>query len=101
MTDAILVLNAGSSTDQVSLFARTEPELTLVTHGQIEGLATTPRFTAQGPDGHEPTRHEWPADTVLGHDAAVAWIVGWLKQRCAARYLLVAAGHRVVHGGVA
>ena len=50
MTDAILVLNAGSSSIKFSVFdprARLDPSL----RGQVEGLYTAPRFTAKDATG--------------------------------------------------
>ena len=99
MNDAILVLNAGSSSVKFSLFARTADGPTLAAHGQVEAVNSSPRFMATGPDGGV-EKHIWPVGTPLGHDGAVGHIVEWLKAHCAADYRLVAAGHRVVHGGV-
>jgi acetate kinase len=88
MNDAILVLNAGSSSLKFSLYAEA-----LVASGQISGLYTEPRFVAGK------TEKRWPAGTKLGHDAALAHIVDWLKATHGAEYRLAAVGHRVVHGG--
>ena len=43
MTDAILVLNAGSSSIKFSLFSQGGPELAPVAGGQVEGIYTEPR----------------------------------------------------------
>ena len=48
MTDAILVLNAGSSSIKFSLFAERGADLALVASGQVEGIDTAPRFVGQG-----------------------------------------------------
>ena len=47
MTDAIVVLNAGSSSFKFSLFATSGQDLALVARGQAEGLYTSPRFVAK------------------------------------------------------
>ena len=88
MRDAILVLNAGSSSIKFSLYAES-----LVANGQIAGIYTEPRFVAPG------TEKKWPAGTKLGHDGALAHIVEWLKMAHGNEYRLAAVGHRVVHGG--
>src|SRR5262245_32731435 len=100
MQDAILVLNAGSSSVKFSLFACTDGDPALVAHGQVEAVHTAPHFAATGPAGHAPAEHAWPKGTKLGHDGAVAHVVDWLKETCAGAYHLAAVGHRVVHGGV-
>jgi acetate kinase len=89
MKDAILVLNAGSSSIKFSLYAES-----LVASGQIGGIYTEPRFSARG--GAE---KKWPPGTKLGHEGALAHIVDWLKIAHGAEYRLAAVGHRVVHGG--
>ena len=45
-TDAILVLNAGSSSLKLSVFTTGADELALELRGQLEGLYTSPRFAA-------------------------------------------------------
>jgi acetate kinase len=88
MTDAILVLNAGSSSIKFSLYAES-----LVANGQVAGIYTEPRFVAPG------TEKKWPAGTKLGHEGALAHIVEWLKTAHGKEHRLAAVGHRVVHGG--
>src|SRR5207249_3789669 len=75
MPDALLVLNAGSSSLKFSLYAG-GGEPTLLSHGQIEGLVGD-----------------------LHRDDAVDQVLGKL-QSTLATHTLRAVGHRVVHGGV-
>ena len=100
MTDAILVLNAGSSSIKFSLFAEAGIEPALVARGQIEGIDTSPHFIAQDATGQTVSEQRWAQDTQLGHDGAVAHIGDWLQATYAGQHQLVAVGHRVVHGGV-
>ena len=51
MSDAIIVVNAGSSSLKFSAYAVAESELNLEARGQIEGLGTSPRFRAKDGDG--------------------------------------------------
>jgi len=44
--DAVLVLNAGSSSIKLSVFAESAGELALELRGEVEGLYTAPRFVA-------------------------------------------------------
>jgi len=99
MTDAILVLNAGSSSIKFSLFAEAGREPAIVARGQIEGIDTSPHFIAQDATGQTTSEQRWAQGTKLGHDGAVAHIGDWLQATYAAQHRLAAVGHRVVHGG--
>jgi acetate kinase len=99
VTDAILVLNAGSSSIKFSLFAERGAELALVARGQVEGIYTEPHFTANDVAGHRASEKRWAAGDTLGHDGALAHVIDWLKAAHGGDHRLTAAGHRVVHGG--
>jgi len=99
MDDAILVLNAGSSSIKFSLFADGADELALVAGGQMAAIHNSPQFVARDASGAKLAEKRWPAQTQLGHEAALAHIVDWLKTTHGERYRLAAVGHRVVHGG--
>jgi len=101
MTDAILVLNAGSSSIKFSAFGRRDAELDLIARGQVEGLGTAPRFIAKDAGGNTAGEKRWPAGERVGHDGAFAEIADWLRQRGRGDYRLAAVGHRVAHGGEA
>ena len=101
MTDAILVLNAGSSSLKFSVFldrAGTAPQLAL--RGQIEGILTAPSFVARDASGATLAESGPGAAMQPGHEGAAGFLLDWLEQRLGAERL-VAAGHRVVHGGLA
>jgi acetate kinase len=99
MADAILVLNAGSSSIKFSLFLDKGGELEPRLSGLLEGLYTAPRFTAKDAGGASLGEKKWGEGARLGHDGAIAHLVEFLgAQR--AEHRLVAVGHRVVHGGL-
>jgi acetate kinase len=100
VTDAILVLNGGSSSIKFSLFAEAGVEAAVVANGQIESLDTIPHFIAKNSAGQTAGEKRWAQGTTLGHDGAVAHIMDWLKTTYGSQHRLVAVGHRVVHGGV-
>ncbi|MDF3836155.1 acetate/propionate family kinase [Cupriavidus basilensis] len=101
----ILVVNAGSSSVKVSVYAvpeaahaDTDINPVLSAHGQIEGIGVAPRLTASMADGRAVADERFPVAQVADHDAAFRLI----------RLVLsiglrdtppVAIGHRVVHGG--
>ena len=99
MADAILVLNAGSSSIKYSLFVDSAGEPGFRLGGQIEGLYTSPRFTARDAARASLGERTWPEGTRLGHDGGIAHLIEFL-QGFRGEYRLVAVGHRVVHGGL-
>jgi acetate kinase len=98
MADALLVLNAGSSSIKFSVFAESGGELNVVFRGQIEGLYTAPAFSASNAAGDSLAKFTWEKGTRLGHEGGVSHIVDFLREHRES-YRLVAVGHRVVHGG--
>src|SRR5262249_45412075 len=96
--DAILVLNAGSSSVKLSVFAAGAGDLALELRGQIEGLYVAPRFAAHDLAGQVVAEKSWTR-TTLGHDGAVEYLGDFLERYLAGRRLQ-GVGHRVVHGGL-
>jgi acetate kinase len=103
MADLILVLNAGSSSLKFRGYdvgdydaGGSAPQLLL--RGQIEGLYTEPHFTRLERGGRPPRRKPLAGRHPLGHDGAIAYIGDFLRSH-GEGHRLVAAGHRVVHGG--
>ncbi len=98
MTNAILTLNAGSSSIKFSLFEiATSAALKLVSQGMTEAIGPEQHFIAKAPDGKIITEERWtPKDQhflpVLEH------MIGWTEAHLGADRLS-AVGHRVVHGG--
>lgn len=101
MRDAILVLNAGSSSVKFSLYAGDEagdaPGPLL--RGQIDRLAGPARFVATDRTGAVVGARDWPRQAVLTHAAAIRYLLDFIARDASHR--LVAVGHRVVHGGAA
>lgn len=97
---AVLVINAGSSSLKFALFP-TEPELASspALSGQIEGIGATPELSAKDARGqrfHEPVDACGSLDEQ--HRGALTHLFGWLTEHNPALDI-VAAGHRIVHGG--
>ena len=97
MSNAIAVLNAGSSSLKFSLFAAAGEALDAVASGQVEALYTAPHFVAKDAAGKRLDDQRW--DRSLGHEGALAHILDWLKAHHGEGGRLAAVGHRVVHGG--
>lgn len=99
MASAVLVLNAGSSSLKFSVFVQGEPPQPLL-RGQLEGLFTQPRFTARDQAGRQIGEKGWGSNTRLGHDGAMEFLFSWGRGEVLGSHRIVAAGHRVVHGGL-
>jgi acetate kinase len=96
--DAILVVNSGSSSIKLAVFAERAGELTFMLRGEVEGLYTAPRFVAKDPSGFVVADRSWQG-TTLGHDGAVEYLSDFLKHHLE-DHRLASVGHRVVHGGL-
>lgn len=98
MTNAIVVLNAGSSSVKFSLYIARGEDLELETHGYIEGIYGGARFVSKSPDGTQRARMSWPEGVALGHEGALDHLVAYLRTELG-HSKLIGIGHRVVHGG--
>jgi acetate kinase len=99
VADAILVLNAGSSSLKFSVFLDEDRPQTLLS-GQIEELLTRPRFEVRDAAGNVVGAKEWETGTNLGHHGAIEFLLTRGRGEALAGHRIVAAGHRVVHGGM-
>lgn len=100
MSDAIIVLNAGSSSLKFSLYGAAHEELNLVAKGQIEGLGTSPRFKAKDQQGCTlADASPEGAPKSFGHPEAFAHLARWARAQYAGQLLPIAVGHRMAHGG--
>jgi acetate kinase len=96
--DAILVVNAGSSSLKFQLFATgTGDDLKRLIKGQMDGVGTRPRLRAELADGKPLIDRTYAANEVADLPAAIAVTAAWLRET--QKVELAAVGHRVVHGG--
>jgi acetate kinase len=96
--DAILVVNAGSSSVKFQIFGNEEAgALPRLIKGQIDGIGTRPRLSAEGSDSSLLIDRTYAPDKVPDLPAAIAVVASWLRETQS--FNLVAVGHRVVHGG--
>jgi len=98
VSDAILVLNAGSSSIKFSVFpSHDQPNRQdIMCEGECEGIGHRVHFTAKDRAGASLV-DEYLAEGT-NHEEALAALLRWLEDRFT-DHQLVAAGHRVVHGG--
>ncbi len=100
MTEAILVINAGSSSLKFSVFLDSSEDPTLLMHGEIEDIMAQAHFVARDANGTTVDEKTWPPGTALGHRGAMEYFFDWTKTRHLSDHCIKAAGHRVVHGGL-
>jgi acetate kinase len=99
MADAILVINAGSSSIKFSLFVARGGSLDATVRGQVEGLFTDPHFVAKDAAGAVVSEKSWGKGARLGHDGGLDHLAGFIRGELA-DHRLAGVGHRVVHGGL-
>lgn len=98
MPNAVLSLNAGSSSVKFALFeVEGEDGLLAISHGSVEGIGTAPHFVAKDPTGAVLSERRWdkadaPREELL--DALLGWVDTHLGDE-----RLIGIGHRIVHGG--
>ncbi|HKS88828.1 MAG TPA: acetate/propionate family kinase [Stellaceae bacterium] len=99
MADALLALNAGSSSLKFALYRIGGADrLARTATGQIEGIGTAPHLTARDAAGEACFEHRWPDGARLGHEVLFGELFGRIE-RLLGGERLVAVGHRIVHGG--
>jgi acetate kinase len=100
MTDAVLVLNAGSSSLKFQVFDLTGRALAMQLRGQIEGIPRAARFVVKDASGTLLVSRELGEAEGRDHAACLVFLASWLRRESASRFRLAAVGHRVSHGGL-
>lgn len=96
MADSILVLNAGSSSIKFALFD-IKDGLHSTVEGEAEGIGTAPHLVIKE-NGTPVLDKNWPHDASLGYEPLLNEILDWIETHLDGDKL-IAAGHRIVHGG--
>jgi acetate kinase len=96
--DAILVVNAGSSSVKFQIFdpARAGEPRRLV-KGQMDGIGSRPRLRASTSDGSHIFDKSFASHEIASVSAAITAVAAWLRETQS--FTLIGVGHRVVHGG--
>jgi acetate kinase len=100
MREAVLSINAGSSSIKFALFglAGERSELELISGGKIEGIGSRPRLIARDAGNRVLVERRWE-DQSLSYGLFLNELLGWIEP-LSSKYRVVGIGHRVVHGGV-
>jgi len=96
--DAILVVNAGSSSVKFQIFdQRASGDPQRLIKGQFDGIGTRPRLRAEARDGKPLIDKTYTAKEIADVATAIGAAGNWLRET--QKIELGAVGHRVVHGG--
>ena len=96
MAEAILSLNAGSSSIKFALFEiKDSGQLTASSRGEVDAIASAPRFSARDARGVVLLDENWARQAF---DGLMGKVITWIEARLGSDRL-IAVGHRVVHGG--
>jgi acetate kinase len=100
MNKYLLVINAGSSSIKFAIYQKEASSAGLLADaaGQIEGISSQPRFTVKNSSDDVLVDRKLTADEARNHMDAITIIRAWLSEYLTDGILL-AVGHRVVHGG--
>ena len=99
MTDAIIVVNAGSTSLKFGAYGMDAAgTLPLLCRGQIDNMQGDPHFIAKNAGGKPLDAHEWGEGHSIDQNTALRFVVTWLEANIP-ELKVVAAGHRVVLGG--
>ena len=99
MSEALLTLNAGSSSLKFAVFTpRENSELVPLLQGQLAGIGGEAVFSTDHSDGSDNSRADTHLKAIPDHASAIQYTLNWLNQQLGDK-TIIAAGHRVVHGG--
>ncbi len=100
MKDAIVVFNSGSTSLKFGAYGvGASSALSLLCVGRIDGLQGSPHFVVKDAAGELMDAHKWGEGDAIDHAAALHYVITWLKASLAETHI-VAAGHRIVLGGM-
>jgi acetate kinase len=94
--DAVLTLNAGSSSLKFALY-ETGPALQRIAAGEVENIGAAPHLRIYA-GGAVALEHRWPDHAPLTHEDLLGTVLGWVETHLGPERL-IGCGHRIVHGG--
>jgi len=97
LPNAVLALNAGSSSLKFALFDAGK-KMELLSKGEIEEIDTAPHFVAQDGEGAPISETLWSGNAPANRAGLLDSLLQW-TDRHLGNTKLIAVGHRVVHGG--
>lgn len=98
MSEALFVVNAGSSSIKFKLYRAVGHDVALILGGALDGIGARPRLHAKDEAGNVLIDRSFAPDEVAKASDAQHAIGDWIVP-CLAEHELIGVGHRVVHGG--
>ncbi|MBA6342551.1 acetate/propionate family kinase [Colwellia sp. MB02u-10] len=99
MNDAVLVINAGSSSIKFALYDFSTPNSQALLSGKVVNIGQRPTLYAIDAKGNDLTNNDLAAfNDQTTHETLIQWLLEWLNHHNQG-YEIKAVGHRVVHGG--
>jgi acetate kinase len=98
MSRAVVSLNSGSSSIKFALFTLGPDGPQHAAAGKLEGIGTAPHLVARDKEGTILVDRGWDNGAGLTHEALLQDLFAWARDHLP-DHDIVAAGHRVVHGG--
>ncbi|SHO63402.1 acetate kinase [Pseudoxanthobacter soli DSM 19599] len=98
MTEALFVINAGSSSIKFKLYGVAGGDLDLILGGAFDGIGSKPRLKVRDHDGATLVERSYETAEVPDAEAAQHAVSDWLIPHIG-DLRIVGVGHRVVHGG--
>jgi acetate kinase len=95
----VVTLNAGSSSIKFALFELDDGEPHALALGLVESVNGVRHIKVRGPDGAVLFEEHWDGGDEKFHTDALRHVLAW-RQSAFPDAQVVAAGHRVVHGGL-
>jgi acetate kinase len=100
VSDAIFVVNVGSTSLKFAAYGvGAAGSLSLLCGGEIDNMQDDPHFVVKDAAGKPLAAHEWGQGHAIDHKTALHFVITWLEANLA-DMKVVAAGHRVVLGGI-
>lgn len=99
MTDALLVINAGSSSIKFALYTFAGNRSHALLSGKVVNIGHSPKFFAIDAKGTDLTDNTLAVlNDKTTHNDLIKWLLNWINSH-AQGYTIKSVGHRVVHGG--
>ena len=99
MSEAIVVINAGSTSVKFAAYAVDgQRPLALLAQGELSEMEADPKFIAKSAVGKQLDAHRFGKGDAIDHRTALHFVITWLEKNIAGMKV-VAAGHRIVLGG--
>ncbi len=83
MTDAIIVINSGSTSLKFGAYAVSDADSPpLLCRGEVDGMEDDPRFAVSNASGKQCDTHAWGKDRAIHHKTALQFVICGFRYTC-------------------